>query len=535
MNLAVGIDLGTTNSVAAVQTDGKIQFTRADDGSHTHASVVAFPPGGNVLVGPMARAQRAIDPIHTVYSAKRLIGQNVRSPLVQLALTAMPYEVEEGANQQPLIVMHGRRHTVPEISAEVLRYLKLKTEEQFGHSVEEAVITVPANFSDAQRQATREAGRLAGLDVLRLINEPSAAAVAYGYVKSIDEIVAIFDFGGGTFDISILRIRRSIFEVLGTDGDFFLGGDDIDRALAEQLAAEMNTSLSVDPRHSDEAMTRLMMAAEQIKIHLSSTTSASGTIDSLLVGDTEYSLPFSITRDHFEHLITGHVDRTIEVCRNLMASVDLQLRDISALICVGGSTRIPLVRRRIAEVFGQEPRIDINPDEVVAYGAAVQAQTLCSNPEPVAPPPQLDSKPEAAPAATPAALALAEPVARPLLLDVTPEAMSVGTAGGYIKTILEKNVPIPIEHSKIFTTAHHDQTRVVIECCRGAEKRFADNEPLGTLILEDLPAAPRGQVKIEVTFRVDTDGILHVRAKDQKTGVNTEAQLNVIGAPVEGP
>jgi molecular chaperone DnaK len=536
MAISIGIDLGTTNSVAGVATPTGVDFVRGAKGERIHPSVVSFPAQGGVIVGREARLQRATDPEHTVFSAKRLIGQNMRAPMVQLALTALPYQVEEGPNQQPIVTVRDRRLTIPEVSAQVLMYLARLGKAQFGDEIRDAVITVPANFSDAQRKATLEAGRLAGLEVLRLINEPTAAALAYGFGKRLDQVIAVFDFGGGTFDISLLKIRSEIFEVLATDGDFFLGGDDIDQSLAEFLAAEMNRSMGVDPRPFPRAMARLNIAAEAIKKHLSTEDEAEGTIDGLIAGDTgeTVSLPFRVSRQQFDNLIGGYVERCIEVCRQVMTASRMSPRDISEVICVGGSTRIPLVRQRITELFGVEPRIDINPDEVVAQGAAIQAASLTGAYAPAAEPAISPTQPMgvvAAPDGQQPSVP-AEPPARPLLLDVTPATLSIATAGGYTERLLEKNAPIPIERTKVFTTAHDHQTHVLIECCRGESRRFDENEPIGTLQLTELQPAARGEVQIEVTFRVDTDGILHVRARDKKTGKKQEVSLNVIGAPV---
>src|SRR5262245_9026778 len=366
MALALGIDLGTTNSVAAVATPTGAEFALGLRGERVHPSVVSFPDAGGVLVGTDARQRRVSDPVNTIYSAKRLIGQNIRSALVQLALTSLPFHVDEGPNQQPIVTVRDRRMTVPEVSAQVLLHLKRCAERQMGDRVTQAVITVPANFSDGQRQATKEAGRLAGLDVLRLINEPTAAALAYGFGQRLDEIVCVFDFGGGTFDVSLLKIRAEIFEVLATDGDFFLGGDDIDRTVAEFLAAEMNRVLRVDPRQNPRLMTRLAMAAEEIKVHLSDHTAAEGEIDGLDPGNGRpFSLPFRLTRGQFEAMIGGYVDRTIQLCQHVMTAAGLDPAAISDVLCVGGSTRVPLVRRRLAELFGRPPNMSINPDEVV--------------------------------------------------------------------------------------------------------------------------------------------------------------------------
>ncbi|HTM21815.1 MAG TPA: Hsp70 family protein [Kofleriaceae bacterium] len=575
MSIAVGIDLGTTNSVAAVATAMGVQFAQDAWQRRIHPSVVSFPARGGVLVGHDAAAQRAADPVHTIYSAKRLIGQNLRAPLVQLALTALPFKVEEGPNQQPIIVARDRRLSVPEVSGHVLGHLKRLAEKQFADVVKQAVITVPANFTDAQRQATREAGRLAGLEVLRLVNEPTAAALAYGYGQRLDEMVAVYDFGGGTFDLSILRIRAEIFEVVASDGDFFLGGDDLDRTLAEHLAAQLNRIHGIDPRSQPLVMTRLTMAAEQIKCHLSTETVAEGSIDSLVVEGRSQplSVPFRVTREQFDRMITGYVDRTIDVCRNVLTHARIDPAQLSEIICVGGTTRVPLVRDRLGDLFGRDPSVGINPDEVVAHGAAIQAAALAGAldapartqmgtaptmevpasalqtarmPAAAAPgagPPPIDM-PGAAPPPPQAEVApyhaTAHPAqrmaaVRPVLMDVNPATLRIATAGGWSESILDKNAPIPIERTKVFTTAHDRQTHVVIDCGRGEERKFADNEPLGTLELDGLPAKLRGESQIEVTFRVDADGILHVRAKDKQTGTKAEAKLTVLGAPVAPP
>ncbi|MBK7076212.1 MAG: Hsp70 family protein [Myxococcales bacterium] len=537
MGLAVGIDLGTTNSVVAIATPTGVEFALGPAGERVHPSVVGFQPDGSVVVGLDAKHQRVDFPATTIYSAKRLIGQNVRTPLVQLALTGLPYAVEEGPNQQPLIVIEGRRVTVPEVSSHVLAHLKACAQRQLGQAVTDAVITVPANFTDAQRQATKEAGRLAGLEVMRLLNEPTAAALAYGFGQHKDETVCVFDFGGGTFDVSLLAIKDEVFEVLATDGDFFLGGDDIDRAIAEFLAAEMNRQLRVDPRPDAGLMTRLAIAAEAIKIHLSEATAAEGTVDGLLHRGRSLSLPFRLTRPQLDELIRGYVDRTIELTRNVLTAAHLEAGAITEVVCVGGSTRVPLVRRRLAELFGREPALRINPDEVVAQGAAIQAGSLSGALYRGGGMATRDAVPTAA--LSPLAhgdvpWAKAAAPARPILLDVTPATLRIATAGGYSEPILDKNLPTPIERTRVFTTAHDQQTRVVIECGRGERKRFAENEPLGTLVLDELPPRRRGEVKIEVTFRVDTDGILHVRARDADTGASCDADLTILGAPTRG-
>ncbi len=562
MGLAIGIDLGTTNSVAGVATPQGVRLAVDSEGSTIHASVVSFPKEGGLLVGNEARVRKATDPTNTIYSAKRLIGQNVRSPLVQLAMASLAFDVEEGNNQQPVILVRGQRMMVPEISALILKRLKYLCELQFDEEVTGAVITVPANFSDAQRQATKEAGRRAGLDVLRLVNEPTAAALAYGYGQAMNQRVAVFDFGGGTFDLSILKIDADIFEVLATDGEFFLGGDDIDQIVAEFLAAEMNRSHHIDPRPIPSAMNRLSIAAEQIKHYLTDNDEAGGTIDGIVVGTDgkSMSVDFELTRERFNSMIEGYVQRTIEICQNVITATGLEVNDISDVIMVGGTTRIPLVRERLADFFGREPAARINPDEVVAHGAAIQAAILSgivhqspneggSATEEIAPlqPGGTDTQPQLlaklADNAAPIDLGFdhngatesidsVPTVPSALLLDVTPATLRIATAGGYSEIILEQNSPIPIERTKLFTTAHADQSRVVIQCCRGAEKRHEDNELLGTLTLEDVPPGPRGEAEIEVTFRVDPDCILNVCARDLRTGQEVSAKLNVIGAPI---
>ncbi|MEO7729459.1 MAG: Hsp70 family protein [Kofleriaceae bacterium] len=538
MAVALGIDLGTTNSVAAIATPTGVEFILGARGERVHPSVVAFPMSGGVVVGTDAKRYRLSEPQNVIHSAKRFIGQNIRGPLVQLALTGVRYKVVEGANQQPIVVVRDRKMTMPEISSHVLLHLKRAAERQLGSQVKDAVITVPANFTDGQRQATKEAGRLAGLEVMRLINEPTAAALAYGFGRERDQIVAVFDFGGGTFDVSILRIHGEIFEVLASEGDFFLGGDDLDRALAENLAAECHRTLGVDPRPHPALMMKLMMGAEAIKIHLSENEAAEGEIDGLdLPGGGVGKLQFSLTRGQFEELVSGYIQRTMDVTRQVLSAADIDPQMVSDVLCVGGSTRIPMVRRQLAEIFDREPNVSINPDEVVSQGAAIQAGSLTGN---LTSGTGMGARDAVAtgghsPLAR-GAVALPEVAAkRPVLLDVNPATLAIHTAGGFTERLLDKNAPIPIESTRVFTTSRDNQTRVEIDCCRGEQRRYTENEPLGTLLLDGLPPRPRGDLKIEVQFRVDADGILHVRASDQTSGKQQEAHLQVIGAPVAEP
>jgi molecular chaperone DnaK len=535
VSVALGIDLGTTNSVAALATPTGVEFILGVRGERVHPSVVAFPASGGVVVGTDARRYRLSEPHHVVHSAKRFIGQNMRAPLVQLALTGVRYSVVEGPNQQPIVVMRDRRITMPEISSHVLLHLKRAAERQLGTPLTDAVITVPANFTDGQRQATREAGRLAGLDVMRLINEPTAAALAYGFGQDRERMIAVFDFGGGTFDVSILQQSGEVFEVLASEGDFFLGGDDLDRALAESLAAELQRLLGVDPRPHAALMMKLMMGAEAIKVHLSDNDAAEGEIEGLdLPGGQAGTLPFSLTRDQLEALIGGYVQRTMAVTRQVLAAANIEPRRVNDILCVGGSTRIPMVRRLLAELFGKEPNISINPDEVVAQGAAIQAGSLTGNLASGTGMGARDAVATVGHSALPHGAAARPPetaVKRPVLLDVNPATLAIHTAGGFTERLLDKNAPIPIERTRVFTTSRDNQTRVEIHCCRGEGRHYAANEPLGTLLLEGLPPRPRGDLKIEVQFRVDADGILHVRASDQLSGKHQEAHLQVFGAP----
>ena len=535
MPIALGIDLGTTNSCAAISTPTGVEFILGARGERVHPSVVAFPGSGGVVVGSDAKKYRLTEPQHVIHSAKRFIGQNIRAPLVQLAMTGVRYKVVEGPNQQPIVVVRDRRMTMPEISSHVMLHLKRCAERQLAQPVKDAVVTVPANFTDGQRQATKEAGRLAGLEVMRLINEPTAAALAYGFGQDRDQLIAVFDFGGGTFDVSILKLSGEVFEVLASDGDFFLGGDDLDRALAEVLAAECNRILRFDPRPHATLMMKLLMGAEAIKCHLSENDAAEGEIDGLdLPNGQAGRLPFQMTRRQFEDMIVGYTQRTIDVTKQVLQQARLEPKDISDVLCVGGSTRIPIVRQRLAEMFGKAVNTRINPDEVVAQGAAIQAGSLTGV---IVQGTGMASRDAVATighstlAGVGAVQLPSEPIKRPVLLDVNPATLAIQTAGGFTERLLDKNAPIPIERIRVFTTARDNQTRVEIDCCRGENRRYAENEPLGTLVLDNLPNKPRGALQIEVSFRVDADGILHVRASDAESGQRQEAHLEVLGAP----
>jgi molecular chaperone DnaK len=470
---------------------------------------VSFHPNGTTLVTHAARRRRLVDPRNTIYSAKRLIGQPFRAPGVQTAVARLPYRVVEGPNEQTQVVARGRSLTIPEVSAILLGHLKHCAEAAVAGPVPEAVITVPANFDDAQRAATKAAGEIAGFKVRRILNEPTAAALAYGVGRSFDRRVAVYDFGGGTFDITVLRIKDKIFEVLATGGDTFLGGDDLDLVLVDLLADRFLREHRYDLRADEIARPRLVLAAEQIKRKLSDDEEVSGEIKEIVHGEGGKAIDvrFEVTRPQFESSIRGHVDRTFWACDEVMQLAGLAPTEIDDIILVGGTTRIPLVRQRVQEYFGKAPRTNINPDEVVAYGAAVQGAALSQD---------LDVEQYYS-----------------LLLDVTPRALGLAVAGGYAETIIERNAQLPIEQKRIFATSADDQERVLIQICQGESRRFAENVPLGQLELAGLRKARRGEVTIEVTFQVDTDGILNVRARDVATGRAEQATMTVRGGMTE--
>ena len=506
----IGIDLGTTNSVVATLREGKVEVIPDEHGNRLHPSVVAFVPNGEVVVGHGARARRHIDPQNTVFSAKRLMGQSIRNPVVRLAMSALPYQCEEGPNEQTLVVVRGKRYTIPEISSYVLMHLKQCAERYLSAPVSKAVITVPANFTDSQRQATKHAGELAGLKVLRILNEPTAAALAYGFGRALDARLAIYDLGGGTFDVTVLQIRDKIFEVLATGGDSFLGGDDFDKALVDKLAGDFLRSSRVDIRNDPTAWSRLSSACEQIKCRLSTDPAVAGTIHDLATGFGGEPVPFEfeVSRAQFEQLIEPYVERSAQACQEVLNAAQVSSAMLSDLILVGGSTRTPLVRTRISEYFQREPKTKINPDETVAYGAAIQAAALTSG-------------------------GLDPGKFYSLLLDVCPRGLGIMVAGGYNETIVERNTPVPVERSRDFVTSRDGQTEVHIQVSQGESRVFAENESLGMLQLTELPARQRGETTIEVTFTIDSDGILNVRARDKLTNKETAATMQVRGAPTE--
>ena len=505
----VGIDLGTTNSVVATVREGQVVVVPNSQEGYLHPSVVSFSPDGLKYFSVDAVARRILDPKNTVYSAKRLIGLPFHSDEVQKAIGRLPYELREGNNEQAVFIGPDRTYTIPEISGLLLGYLRQCAELFLGDAVSAAVITVPANFNDSQRRATVDAGRIAGLDVLRVLNEPTAAALACGLGQNMSQRIAVYDFGGGTFDVTILQVENDVFEVLATGGDTFLGGDDMDNGLLNILAELFNAEHGIDPRTDQAARSRLLIAAEQVKRHLSEFPEARGDLKNIAIGSSgePLALRFHIARSVFETSIRGLVSRTIQTCQEVLASAQLSPSQIDEVIMVGGTTRVPLVRAEVEKYFGRPPRTDLNPDEVVAWGAAIQAENLANAGE---------SLPS-----------------RAILLDVTPRALGIAVTGGFAERIIERNVPVPVEQTRIFSTSSDNQISVRIQVCQGESRRFEENVPLGELELTGLPPGRRGEVSIEVTFKVDTNGILRVRARDAVTGTIREAAVSVRGAMSE--
>jgi len=502
----VGIDLGTTNSVIATVQNGQVMVVPDGQGRHLHPSVVSFAPDGLKLFSHEAVAQRILAPQYTVYSSKRLMGLPFRSDEVRFATSRLLYKLAEGNNEQAVVVGPERNYTIPEIGGMFLSYLKQCSEFFLGDSVTGAVITVPANFNDAQRRATMDAGRIAGLEVMRILNEPTAAALAYGMGQNMSRRIAVYDFGGGTFDVTILQVEGDVFEVLATGGDSFLGGDDLDAVLMNMLADQCKTQTGVDPRVAQSSRSRLLLAAEQVKRHLSDKPEAKGELKQLVVNDQgqTLNLRFQIRRDDFDRGIAPLVQRTFATCHAVMQAAQLTVSQIDEVIMVGGSTRTPMVRTDAHRFFGRAPRVDLNPDEVVAWGAAIQADNL--------------------------AYGSGDVSNRAVLLDVTPRALGIAVSGGFAETIVERNVPLPVEQTRVFSTSADNQTLVRIQVCQGEARRFDENYPLGDLELSSIRPARRGEVSIEVAFRVDTNGILRVRARDLETGSFQEAQVNVRGS-----
>jgi len=494
MSKVIGIDLGTTNSVVAAMEGGEPTVIPNQEGTRTTPSVVGFSSSGERLVGQVAKRQAVTNPENTISSIKRFMGR--RYDEVGEEIKTVPYEVVKGENDTVGIEVEGKLYSPPEISAMVLQKLKGAAEDYLGAPVEKAVITVPAYFNDAQRQATKDAGQIAGLEVLRLVNEPTAAALAYGLEKKEDETIAVFDFGGGTFDISILEVGSGVVEVKSTNGDTHLGGDDLDHVVIEWMEEEFKKDQGVDLSKDRMAVQRLKEAAEKAKIELSSTM------------ETDINLPFitadasgpkhltlRLSRSKFEQMIEPLVERTLEPCRQAIKDAGLEAKDIDEVILVGGSTRIPMVQKLVTDFFGKEPNKSVNPDEVVAIGAAVQAGVLAGD------------------------------VKDMLLLDVTPLSLGVETLGGVTDVVIERNTTIPVNTSKVYSTADDNQNQVEIHILQGERSMASDNRTLGRFQLMGIPPAQRGVPQIEVTFDIDANGILHVSAKDRGTGHEQKIEI----------
>jgi len=497
MGKIIGIDLGTTNSVCAVMMGGEPVIIPSAEGERLFPSVVAVnPKTGERLVGQVAKRQAIINPENTIFSIKRFMGRKFDDPEVQRALQVVPYRVTPAPNGDVRVWMNGQEYAPPEISAMILAKIKADAEAYLGEPVTQAVITVPAYFNDSQRQATRDAGKIAGLEVLRIINEPTASALAYGLGEHRDELIAVYDLGGGTFDISILDVGEGVFEVRATSGDTFLGGDDFDRRIIDYIADEFAREHGIDLRRDRQALQRLKEAAEKAKMELSS------------VLETEINLPFiaadasgpkhlqvHLTRAKLEQLTEDLILRTLEPCRQALADARLKPSDVGQVILVGGQTRMPAIQRVVAEFFGREPHRGVNPDEVVALGAAIQAGVLGGEVKDI------------------------------LLLDVTPLTLSIETLGGVATPLIERNTTIPVRRTQIFSTATDNQTQVQIHVVQGERPMAADNKSLAYFILDGIPPAPRGVPQIEVTFDINADGILHVSARDRATGREQSMQV----------
>src|SRR5664279_3910795 len=500
MSKVIGIDLGTTNSCVAVMEGKTPKVIENAEGMRTTPSIVAFTDDGERLVGQPAKRQAVTNPEKTIFAVKRLVGRRYDDPIIEKDKKLVPYKIMKASNGDAWVEEDGKSYSPSQISAFILQKMKETAEAHLGHKVEQAVITVPAYFNDAQRQATKDAGKIAGLEVLRIINEPTAAALAYGLDKQKQGIIAVYDLGGGTFDISVLEIGDGVFEVKSTNGDTFLGGEDFDMRLVNYLADEFQKEQGIDLRKDKLALQRLKESAEKAKIELSSTT------------QTEVNLPFitadasgpkhltmKLTRAKFEALVDDLIQRTVEPCRKALKDAGISAGEISEVVLVGGMTRMPKVQEVVKQFFGKEPHKGVNPDEVVAIGAAIQAGVLQGDVKDV------------------------------LLLDVTPRSLGIETLGGVFTRLIDRNTTIPTKKGQVFSTAEDGQAAVTIRVFQGEREMAADNKMLGQFDLVGIPPAPRGVPQIEVTFDIDANGIVNVSAKDKGTGKEQQIRIQASG------